>query len=35
MSTPAIDIHRIATLSRLKLTDAEATQYSAQLAKIA
>jgi aspartyl-tRNA(Asn)/glutamyl-tRNA(Gln) amidotransferase subunit C len=34
MSTPAIDIHRIATLSRLKLTDADATQYSAQLASI-
>lgn len=34
MSAPHIDIHRIATLSRLKLTDAEATQYSAQLDKI-
>jgi aspartyl-tRNA(Asn)/glutamyl-tRNA(Gln) amidotransferase subunit C len=29
-----IDIHRIATLSRLQLTDVEAEQYSAQLAKI-
>jgi aspartyl-tRNA(Asn)/glutamyl-tRNA(Gln) amidotransferase subunit C len=34
MSAPAINIHRIAELSRLKLTDAEAEQYSAQLAKI-
>ena len=34
MSAPHIDIHRIATLSRLKLTDAEAAQYSAQLEKI-
>jgi aspartyl-tRNA(Asn)/glutamyl-tRNA(Gln) amidotransferase subunit C len=34
MSAPHIDIQRIATLSRLKLTDAEAAQYSAQLDKI-
>lgn len=34
MSAPHIDIHRIATLSRLKLTDAEATQYAAQLDNI-
>ena len=34
MSTPTIDIHRIATLSRLKLTDAEATHYASQLGKI-
>ncbi len=34
MSSPSIDIQRIATLSRLKLTDAEAALYSTQLAKI-
>jgi aspartyl-tRNA(Asn)/glutamyl-tRNA(Gln) amidotransferase subunit C len=34
MSAPIIDIYRIATLSRLRLTEAEATQYSAQLGKI-
>lgn len=34
MSAPHIDIHRIATLSRLKLSDAEATQYAAQLGNI-
>ena len=34
MSAPHIDIQRIATLSRLKLTDAEAALYSTQLEKI-
>lgn len=34
MSTPTIDIHRIATLSRLKLTETEAAQYVSQLGKI-
>lgn len=34
MSAPTIDIKRIATLSRLKLSEAEEKQYSAQLAKI-
>jgi aspartyl-tRNA(Asn)/glutamyl-tRNA(Gln) amidotransferase subunit C len=34
MSAPHIDIQRIATLSRLKLTDAEAALYSSQLDKI-
>ncbi len=34
MSTPTIDIHRIATLSRLKLTETEAAQYASQLGKI-
>ncbi len=33
MSAPTIDIQRIATLARLKLTDAEAAQYASQLAK--
>jgi aspartyl-tRNA(Asn)/glutamyl-tRNA(Gln) amidotransferase subunit C len=34
MSSPSLDIHRIATLSRLKLTDAEATEYEGQLGRI-
>ncbi len=34
MSSPTLDIHRIATLSRLKLTDAEATEYEGQLGRI-
>lgn len=34
MSSPTLDIHRIATLSRLKLTDAEATEYESQLGRI-
>ncbi len=34
MSAPNIDIHRVATLARLRLTDAEASQFSAQLGKI-
>jgi aspartyl-tRNA(Asn)/glutamyl-tRNA(Gln) amidotransferase subunit C len=29
-----IDIHKTATLARLKLTDEEAVQYEAQLAKV-
>ncbi len=34
MSSPSIDVQRIATLSRLKLTDDEAALYSTQLTKI-
>ena len=34
MSSHAIDIQRIATLSRLKLTAEEAASYEAQLSKI-
>ena len=31
MSSPEIDIHRVATLARLALTDAEAVQFQQQL----
>ena len=34
MSAPAIDIQKIATLARLKLTQEEAALYQAQLGKI-
>ena len=34
MSTPTLDIQRIATLSRLKLSAEEGAQYAAQLGKI-
>lgn len=34
MSSHVIDIHRIATLSRLKLTPEEAVSYESQLSKI-
>jgi aspartyl-tRNA(Asn)/glutamyl-tRNA(Gln) amidotransferase subunit C len=34
MSSPAIDIQKVATLSRLKLTPDEATLYQSQLGKI-
>ncbi len=34
MSPPSLDIQRIATLSRLKLSQEEGAQYAAQLGKI-
>ncbi|MDB6118925.1 MAG: glutamyl-tRNA(Gln) amidotransferase, subunit [Verrucomicrobiaceae bacterium] len=34
MSTPTLDIQRIATLSRLKLSEEEGAQYAGQLSKI-
>lgn len=34
MSSPNLDIQKIARLARLKLTDAEAARYEAQLARI-
>jgi aspartyl-tRNA(Asn)/glutamyl-tRNA(Gln) amidotransferase subunit C len=34
MSQHHIDIHRIATLARLKLTEAEAAKYGAQLGNV-
>ncbi|MCB1226852.1 MAG: Asp-tRNA(Asn)/Glu-tRNA(Gln) amidotransferase subunit GatC [Verrucomicrobiales bacterium] len=34
MSTHAIDIHRVATLARLELTEDEATRYQQQLDRV-
>ncbi len=34
MSSPTLDIQRIATLSRLRLSEQEGQQYAAQLGKI-
>ena len=34
MSQPALDIHKVARLARLELTDEEATRFQSQLGKV-